>query len=1464
MPTAESFAFPETDQMAPEMYAFEFGTDIDFGDATGNGSLAKENGYMELQTGDAGAPGGLNDPTYTPFGNYEQPCHPATPAADKHKHHLTSHRGSTSSSSSLRSSNSTSPHTSINATPMETSPSAWLEEVGDNEDTNMEPAIDFDQFLTLSSDPSSPDPPAPSEPLPEPEPLLLHLAEPLPDFHGSSATQPQGRAVKRRKAQPRQRTERSLKHSMNKTRTKGSTEFSPIPPQIKSNDSSPVSVYTNNLSSPDGGNNNFGEIFSAGRLPQGWPSASCPPISGSAYALPRADSSYMHAIRHGLSNSHPPAPLPHSPFPRLVIHPMPVKSRVETQIPLKITLHNLPKGIKRVHLPTHTISKPKLLQKPPTGPNPDMLELTTMLVCTSAMLDESRLKRAYGRAAAKTNSNKLSSPEGADDEENKPQNGGEVRICGGCITRERKRAGRKKHKKPEEEELWDRFERERAIVFNTQEVKEWQTVTPVMADPTGAGFISGALPEGTVQVDAPMRIACYCRHHGEKLGFQVIITLKNYIGNIVAQGISSSIMITDDHKTPTHGESSSVSASTPQSLPLPPPQPQSAPPSQHSPQSHPQSLVTNGPPTSQQGGIPQAMPPHANSVQSAGPQPLAYRSNNGDAPSLPFRQTHPTTDLQGTGQNFPLSIVPIPSHPSNSQGASTVQTPRNLSRQTSPASPLGVGNRKRKASSVSKLPTGLSMTKIEPSQSPNAQNDGNVVSAGNSPYLASNSHHPLNGDSPNQGQPHLLNNMQQSLGAGQSHNGAEAFMFNGMNHRVLNLERPVSQLFSAPVSAHVSRAPSPSQLRSEAPNLQHSQRTQEAHSGPVMPPAILRIIPNEGSKCGGAEITILGSNFTNDGLEVYFGSQRAITTTFWGPTSLVCMLPPSPVAGPVPVTINHPGRRHITQQPPCFTYRDDDEDLLIRTAFGILAGRYGRTVADPADFARSILYGQSSSSSSSGQGSHDNGNNNYNQFNLESGEAVESSLIRILEMLELDDGPNKAQINQKRTNGQTMLHLACSLGFSRFVTRLLSCGANLHIRDKGGFTALHMASMNNRPEIVHELLLEGADQNVKSRSGLTAMDVARSPPVRNILLHGKGHFRSRSVDLPASRPSSRSSAQSHWESSAGQALHRPEFQSGDGDDDTETDVTDSSSEEASTEDDEGWHDMRRTDFSGFRRQSSAGTRPENQADEGAAAPNATMAAIREQVATQLQQFHNTMALHLQNLAPFQMPNILQMPNLPPMPVLPGYQAYLQSAPVMQRISSLVPTIRSQRPESAGDHTANPSDNRWGVFPFFGKQDSPPAYDDIFPPRDLDTKQASAAQAAADFEADAKCSALYDQPSAESSQSQTRSQARSRTQSRTQSPEVPAVLQIGRKHHITKEQQEALQRAHAQRLKAVGSDKMLWFVWIPILVFVLGAMLWSGAPSFVSGTVSACRTLAGLITNPQDIGNRVQRMIQELA
>ena len=236
--------------------------------------------------------------------------------------------------------------------------------------------------------------------------------------------------------------------------------------------------------------------------------------------------------------------------PVLTLHPIPLKSRVETQIPIKMILFPVPMGITKLHLPTHTISKPKLLAQPPSERSPDTLELYTTLVCTSAIQNPENRRRAFERAATQDISqDDTRSNSSYEDNEAKLLNGGDIKICIRCITRERKRATRNKFKRVEEEELWYKDEAKRIVIFNTHEIKEWQprTSQPPSEAEASRGQLEAFIPTGALQVDAPMRITCYCRHQKEKLGFQVIFTIKDYQDRLIAQEITSSIMITDDH-----------------------------------------------------------------------------------------------------------------------------------------------------------------------------------------------------------------------------------------------------------------------------------------------------------------------------------------------------------------------------------------------------------------------------------------------------------------------------------------------------------------------------------------------------------------------------------------------------------------------------------------------------------------------------------------------------------------------------------------------------------------------------------------------------------------------------------------------------------------------------------------------------------------------------------------------------
>ncbi|KAI9489564.1 hypothetical protein BDB00DRAFT_608985 [Zychaea mexicana] len=109
-----------------------------------------------------------------------------------------------------------------------------------------------------------------------------------------------------------------------------------------------------------------------------------------------------------------------------------------------------------------------------------------------------------------------------------------LRMCAGCVRRERKRAERKKDSHSTDAALSatmseDAFEKERdrILLFNCEPLVDFNSGDTIL----------------------PTRITCYCRHHNERVGFRIRFSLHDCNGNVVATGETPSIMITDDHKS---------------------------------------------------------------------------------------------------------------------------------------------------------------------------------------------------------------------------------------------------------------------------------------------------------------------------------------------------------------------------------------------------------------------------------------------------------------------------------------------------------------------------------------------------------------------------------------------------------------------------------------------------------------------------------------------------------------------------------------------------------------------------------------------------------------------------------------------------------------------------------------------------------------------------------------------------
>jgi len=72
--------------------------------------------------------------------------------------------------------------------------------------------------------------------------------------------------------------------------------------------------------------------------------------------------------------------------------------------------------------------------------------------------------------------------------------------------------------------------------------------------------------------------------------------------------------------------------------------------------------------------------------------------------------------------------------------------------------------------------------------------------------------------------------------------------------------------------------------------------------------------------------------------------------------------------------------------------------------------------------------------------------------------------------------------------GARPLHAAAWSGHEDIVSKLISAGADLNVRDSNGWTALHWAAWKNHPDIAEMLLSKGARPDAKNKQGKRAFD----------------------------------------------------------------------------------------------------------------------------------------------------------------------------------------------------------------------------------------------------------------------------------------------------------------------------------------------------------------------------------------
>ena len=83
-----------------------------------------------------------------------------------------------------------------------------------------------------------------------------------------------------------------------------------------------------------------------------------------------------------------------------------------------------------------------------------------------------------------------------------------------------------------------------------------------------------------------------------------------------------------------------------------------------------------------------------------------------------------------------------------------------------------------------------------------------------------------------------------------------------------------------------------------------------------------------------------------------------------------------------------------------------------------------------------------------------------------------------------------ANVEHKRENGETALHLACRGGGTDVATKLLRAGADVNVRTENGDTPLAMALKEERINSVKFLIDAGADVNILGDFEFSALHLA--------------------------------------------------------------------------------------------------------------------------------------------------------------------------------------------------------------------------------------------------------------------------------------------------------------------------------------------------------------------------------------
>eukprot|EP01119_Soliformovum_irregulare_P006646 TRINITY_DN1884_c0_g1_i1.p1 TRINITY_DN1884_c0_g1~~TRINITY_DN1884_c0_g1_i1.p1 ORF type:complete len:811 (-),score=195.13 TRINITY_DN1884_c0_g1_i1:69-2291(-) len=261
-----------------------------------------------------------------------------------------------------------------------------------------------------------------------------------------------------------------------------------------------------------------------------------------------------------------------------------------------------------------------------------------------------------------------------------------------------------------------------------------------------------------------------------------------------------------------------------------------------------------------------------------------------------------------------------------------------------------------------------------------------------------------------------------------------------------------------------------------------SIKDEEEESTPRILALVERIVPCQGPITGGVEATILGKDFTV-GLKAVFGDMDSLKTDYWGPQTLLTIVPPSLTAGPVPVTIK--GVNNNQQEVVLFTYKDESERMMMELALQVVGMKLTGKIDDAKQIALRIVNSNQDQFGPAMQFNYSAWNAQYLHKGIQ-----DHIYLCLFNLLRLDTGHSE-NLNIQNASGHSLLMLAVITGCHPLVRLLLENGADVNLQDKNGFTALHFAGWAGYQALTRVLLgAPAVDIHLVNKLGQTVEDLA--------------------------------------------------------------------------------------------------------------------------------------------------------------------------------------------------------------------------------------------------------------------------------------------------------------------------------------------------------------------------------------